>query len=240
MDHHEWERDMELFVEEHGSRKNPSIVLLHGGGLGGRMWEPQVRRLKDKYHCVVPDLPQQGRSAHIAPFSLADAAERVARLIQQCCQGRAHLVGLSLGGAVALTVMLQSPEVVGRVVVSGTSARLGRMLGQLSKWSARLYRYMKPETLVKASIKQFGIPSQYAGIFRDELRHGVSESFVLAYTDSLMQMRLPTSADIPLLVAVGQRETWVAKQSARKIVAAVPHAQGVIAPHAGHVWNLEY
>src|SRR5690625_526833 len=151
---------MNMYVEERGSGNAPSIVSLHGGGLSGRMWEPQLDRLPE-YHCLVPDLPEQGRSARITPFSLDDAAQRVADLIDSRCRdGRAHLVGLSLGGAVALTVLLHTPELVDRLVVSGTAAGFGRVLGAISKASARLYRYLSTDMLIKASIKQFGIPPE--------------------------------------------------------------------------------
>lgn len=231
---------MQLYVNEVGPADAPSIVFLHGGGLSGRMWGPQLDRLSE-YHCIVPDLPEQGRSAHIAPFSLDDAAERVAELIKaRSSRGRAHVVGLSLGGAVALTALRRSPELVERVVVSGTAAGLGRALGAISKASAGLYRLLKEETLVALSIKQFGIPPQHHGMFREDMLLGMKEDFVRNYTDALMAMRLPTETTAAVLVAVGQRETWAAKQAARKLVTTIPGARGVVAPRAGHVWNLEH
>ena len=230
---------MQLYVEETGPQDAHAIVFLHGGGLSGRMWQPQLEALSD-YHCIVPDLPEQGQSANISPFSLDDSARRVANLIQiRCAQQRAHLVGLSLGGVVALTVLNLTPELVDRVVISGTAAGLGRLLGSISKVSARLYRYLDAETLVKLSIQQFGIPPQYQDIFRDDLLKGMTEAFTQHYTDALMAMRLPTGALAPTLVAVGERETWIAKQAARKIAAILPHALAVIAPGVGHVWNLQ-
>ena len=73
---------MQLYVEETGPQDAPGIVFLHGGGLSGRMLQPQVEELSD-YHCIVPDLPEQGRNADIAPFSLDDSAWRVADLIRR-------------------------------------------------------------------------------------------------------------------------------------------------------------
>lgn len=216
-----------------------SIVLLHGGGLSGRMWEPQLAHLPE-YHCVVPDLPEQGRSAHIKPFSLDDAAERVADLIsERCAGGKAHVVGLSLGGAVALTLMRHKPEVVDRVIVSGTAAGFGRTLGAVSKVSAGMYKWFRPDTLVDMSMRQFRIPSEYREMLREDMVIGMEPTFVRNITDALMTMQLPTASNSPLLAAVGERETRPAKQAARKIAAAVPGAQAVIVPEAGHVWNLE-
>lgn len=234
----------DLYVEEHGDRDGPSIVFLHGGGLSGRMWRPQVERLRE-YRCVVPDLPEQGRSAQIKPFTLDDAARRIEELIEERCSvggapARAHLVGLSLGGAVALTVVRRRPELVERVVVSGTAAGLGRFLGAVSKWSAAAYRWFSTETLVKLSMKQFGVPAEYADMFREDLAAGATEALVRHTADALMALRLPDDAEVPVLTAVGSRETWFAKRAARKIAAVVPGALVVEVPGAGHVWNLEH
>lgn len=228
-----------LFVEEFGN-EGPCIVLLHGGGLSGRMWRPQVERLAG-YHCIVPDLPEQGRSAHVAPFDIEDAARRVEELIEERCRvGRAHLVGLSLGGAVALTVARRRPDLLGRVIVSGTAAGIGRMLGLLMKWSAFLYRRLDAERLVKLTVRQLRIPPEYSGMLRQDLAVGATDAFNRHVAEALMTLKLPTANTVPLLVAVGEQETWYAKRAARQIVRVVPQARGVLVPGAGHVWNLQH
>lgn len=230
---------MKLYVEEYGPAGAETIVFLHGGGLSGRMWQPQVERLAE-YHCIVPDLPEQGHSAHVAPFSLDDATERVADVIaERATGGRAHIVGLSLGGAVALTVLRRTPQHVAGVVVSGTTSGFGRTLGAISKGSAGLYRWFREDALVDLSIRQFGIPEEHRDMFREDLIHGMRPDFIRNYTDALMGMSLPTRTKAPLLAAVGGRETWAAKRGARKLVAAVSGARGVLVPGVGHVWNLE-
>lgn len=53
---------MALYLQETGSVTAPTIVFLHGGGGAGWMWQPQVEQLSD-FHCLVPDLPEQGQAA---------------------------------------------------------------------------------------------------------------------------------------------------------------------------------
>ena len=43
----------------------------------------------------------------------------------------------------------------------------------------------------------------------------------------------------PTLIAVGEKETIVAKRAAQKLVRSIPGAHGVLVTGAGHVWNLE-
>ena len=228
-----------LYVAESGPSTGEAIVFLHGGGLGGRMWQPQVDAFPD-YHCIVPDLPEQGRSLHHGPFTLDGAAEDVATIIRELVPcGKAHIVGLSLGGAVALTLLRLVPETVDHVIVSGTAAGLGKVLGTLSKASGLLYRVLPTDTLLHASLKQFHVPPHYHDLVVDDLLQSMNATFTTHFTDALMTMQLPQTTTAPTLVAVGARETFPAKQAARRITRTLRGARMVVVPGVGHLWNLE-
>ena len=107
---------------EHEPDPRPTIVFLHGTVLSGAAWATQIAALGDAFHCLAPDLPGHGTSAD-TPFTIDRAAEDVAELIvREAHDGRAIVVGLSLGGYVAMTVAERWPERVAGLVVSGASA----------------------------------------------------------------------------------------------------------------------
>src|ERR1700676_5643973 len=90
-----------LHVHECGPNSAPTICFLHGGGVSSWMWTPQVEALQDTYHCLLPDLPEHGLSASVRPFTIADAARRVAELIRELAHGgRAHVIGISEGAQI--------------------------------------------------------------------------------------------------------------------------------------------
>lgn len=100
----------------------PTIVLLHGTRLSGASWAPQIAALGEEFHVLAPDLPGHG-SAGGQAFTLAGAADRVADLIRaEAHGGRAILVGLSLGGYVAMDVAARHPELVRGLAISGATA----------------------------------------------------------------------------------------------------------------------
>jgi pimeloyl-ACP methyl ester carboxylesterase len=100
----------------------PTIVLLHGTRLTGASWAAQVEDLGEEFHCLTPDLPGHG-DAEDVPFTVAGAAERVADLIAaEAHGGRAVLVGLSLGGYVAMDVAARWPDRVTGLAISGATA----------------------------------------------------------------------------------------------------------------------
>ncbi|HET7472377.1 MAG TPA: alpha/beta fold hydrolase [Candidatus Limnocylindrales bacterium] len=104
------------------SDDRPTIVFLHGTRLTGASWAPQLAELGGEFHCLTPDLPGHGTAAD-EPFTLAGAGERIAGLIAgEAHGGRAILVGLSLGGYVAMDVAARWPERVRGLVVSGATA----------------------------------------------------------------------------------------------------------------------
>jgi pimeloyl-ACP methyl ester carboxylesterase len=100
----------------------PTIVFLHGTRLTGAQWAVQVAALSDEYRCLTPDLPGHGSVAQ-ETFTVDGAAERVAELIDRhVTGGRVILVGLSLGGYVAMAVAARWPERVAGLAISGATA----------------------------------------------------------------------------------------------------------------------
>ncbi len=225
------------YIKTAGDSQNPALVFLHGGGLSSREWEPQFAALSDSFYCLAPDLPEQGQSADTKPFTLADTASRVISLIESLPAQKANVIGLSLGGAVALEVARMAPEKVDHLIVSGTAAGLGKWLGKITIASAGMYRWFSQERLLKMAYQQFNIPEQYRDSLRDDLLRGFDVDFTRHFTEALMQVQLPEQAK--MLVMVGERETVVAKGDARKMVQRIRGAQGIVVPRVGHVWNLE-
>jgi pimeloyl-ACP methyl ester carboxylesterase len=87
----------------------------------GAQWAPQVGALSPEFICLAPDLPGHGTAADV-PFTLAGAADSVAATIDRDADGRTLLVGLSLGGYVAMDVAARWPERVSGLVLAGATA----------------------------------------------------------------------------------------------------------------------
>jgi pimeloyl-ACP methyl ester carboxylesterase len=100
----------------------PTIVFLHGTALTGAAWSSQLAVFGATFHCLAPDLPGHG-TARGVPFVLDDAARGIADLIEREAHGgRAILVGLSLGGYVAMTVAARWPDRVAGLAIAGATA----------------------------------------------------------------------------------------------------------------------
>ena len=225
------------YVKTAGDKQHPALVFLHGGGLSSREWEPQFETLSGAFYCLAPDLPEQGMSTSIKPFTLEDSARRVLALFADLPGKRANVIGLSLGGSVALEIARTAPDMVDHLIVSGTSAGLSGWLGKLTIASAGMYRFFSQKQLLSMAYKQFNIPERYREGLREDLIKGFDVDFTRHFTEAMMHLKLPEQAKA--LVLVGEKETVVAKGDARRLATRIKGAQGRIVPGVGHVWNLE-
>ncbi|KAK7413600.1 hypothetical protein QQX98_007535 [Neonectria punicea] len=111
----------DLFFSPHNPSSHKTVVLLHGLFCSHLEWGHVVPHLEG-YHLIVPDLPQHSRSKAIRPFSLGLAADKVASLIKRYAHGgTAHVVGLSLGGFVAMDLIRRHATLVDSAFVAGAA-----------------------------------------------------------------------------------------------------------------------
>jgi pimeloyl-ACP methyl ester carboxylesterase len=81
------------------------VMLVHGFGEDGNVWDKQVEYLKSKYHLLVPDLPGSGRSEMIDDMSMEGMAEVLHTIIHEENIDRCTVIGHSMGGYITLALV---------------------------------------------------------------------------------------------------------------------------------------
>jgi 3-oxoadipate enol-lactonase len=100
-----------------------TVVLLCGIGAKRQAWYKQLPVLGEKFRTIAVDYRDVGDSDETPePYSIGDVAEDVYALTQSLGIPRVHLVGISMGGFVALELALRYPELVDKLVLGVTSA----------------------------------------------------------------------------------------------------------------------
>jgi pimeloyl-ACP methyl ester carboxylesterase len=244
----------QLYVQERGPASAPTIVFLHGGGVGGWMWQPQLDSLQD-YHCLVPDLPEHGKSMAVKPLTIRGAAELIAELIRTRAHGgRAHIVGLSLGAQVGVALLGLAPGLVNYAMINSALVRPIPGASLLTPGLVGIsYRMSVPpfknnDWWIRLNMKySAGIPGQYFPQFKEVFQNMTEDSFVHQMVEN-QGFRIPAGLErvtSPVLLVVGQKEYKAMHQSARDLAAAIPGARGylVVAPAGsrlaeGHNWSM--
>jgi len=245
---------MSLYVQESGPADAPTIVFLHGGGGAGWMWQPQVDGLGE-FHCLVPDLPEHGRSVDVKPFAIAESAVLIAELIRKRAHGgRAHVVGLSEGAQITVALLAGAPELVDHAIVSSALVRPIRGAGivgpGLIRWSFRLSvaPLRNIEWWTRLNMKRAaGVPDEYYPQFRQTFQELTESGFTNAIIEN-QRFRVPQGLDrvlTPTLIVVGRHEYDSMRASASDLAAAIPGSRACEVAHARkmslaeeHNWNL--
>ncbi|TLS50207.1 alpha/beta hydrolase [Paenibacillus antri] len=217
----------------YGNPNGQLLLFLHGGGVGGWMWERQVRHFSD-CDCVVPELVTGDET-----FSIDSSARRWLRFIEAHAQGkRVIVVGFSLGAQVLVAMLgLQSRSqrihdaminsaLVGGVPFAGAAIRSMKLAMPLVKrrWFAKL----------QAKSMYIG-DVDFERYYRDTVQMSWT-TFAEVMTEN-MSFTIPegySEAETNVLVTVGAREKNVMKRSMNELLASRPNSVGIVIPDVGH------
>ena len=242
-----------LYTSVYGDPTLPTIIFLHGGGGGGWMWQPQVDALKEKYHLLVPDLPEHGRSAAIKPFTISGSVNLIAELIhEQAIGGKAHVVGLSEGAQITIALLAAAPKLIDHAIISSALVRPMAGMGWfgVGTWAA-MYRSIEPlnkySWWARLNMRSNGIPGQYLQETLETYKILTAEAFAHIIVEN-QKFRLPAGLEkvaAPTLVVAGRREYKVMHESVRDVAAAIPGAKACLVHHTRklslseeHNWNM--
>lgn len=110
----------QLYYQEDG--KGQDIVLLHCLPMDHYIWSKQIFFLSAFAHTVALDFPGLGQSSKIGKHCTIDTlANDVNELFREEGIENATMVGLSIGGCVALSFCINYPNKVSRLILSGTT-----------------------------------------------------------------------------------------------------------------------
>lgn len=121
-----------------------SILLLHGGSLNQGMWAQQIEALNTKFDVHAIDLPGHGQNIN-KPFTLESAIDEVHKYITNRIEGSTTVVGLSLGGYVAIAYAYKHPENVSKLILSGCCIQYFGFIGFLAKMNTILLKIISKE-----------------------------------------------------------------------------------------------
>ena len=234
---------MSLYVQCRGS--GPDLVLIHGWGLHGGIWDALLPALEGRYRVSCVDLPGHGRSEWQGQQTLDDWVAAVLATVPD----RAVWLGWSLGGLVATRAALQAPGRVDALVTVASTPCFVRRPGWQSAMLPELLETFSAEleqdyagTLGRFLALQVRGSEQasavLAGLRNILLAHGEPDAQALAtglailrdtdLRDAMQDLRMR------LLMIMGERDTLVPVNAGKQTLALCGNAQLAVIDGAGH------
>jgi len=223
-----------------GDPEAPTVVLMHGVATTSWMWRRLASDLAGDLHVVSVDLPGHGASAQTPWASMADTSVRVAQVVRRVAQAESvHLVGLSLGGYVALNMAAEQSVMVASATASGVNVlsfphpRLMRAAGRV------MSPFMSTGVMLRANARALGVPAEDFDEYAAAARSMARGTFI-AVGGELMAYSLPASAagaTCRVLALAGGAEQPLILRSLPRIAAAFPNGVARVAPGVGHAWS---
>lgn len=233
----------QLHVTVEGSGR--PVVLLHGGFMDSTMWDAQSAVLAKKFKVIRFDLRGFGRSPK--PKEPYLPTDDIAALLDHLKVRRAAVVGISMGGGIAIDFALEHPDRVGCLVLAEPGMRgyqwseevMGTMNAVMTAAKERgrdaaIEEFLSRPVFASAKDK----PAAYAAIRAQLVRNFSLEDNQMLAVRPLAVDRLP-EIKIPTLVLVAERGGPDARAIAVKIKNEVPGAKLETLAGSGHMMNFE-
>lgn len=216
------------------------IVFVHGAAWTRNMWMPQMDALSNAFRVIAVDLPGHGARCN-QPFQLASAVQTVLDSLKHEANTCALIVGLSLGGYVAMACAHASPQQVAGLVLSGCGIDYRGIVGILSQLDSALATTLFSEGRL-TRIQEKSLRRMFPeALIEPQLKAGFSwKAMPRAYREIASHNFPALLHTFPgrVLIMNGEHDTPNRKGEAR-LLRAVPDTELYIIKDANHLCNLE-
>lgn len=251
--------EREVYYELHGS--GPPLVLVMGLGVDHRAWVPLLP-LFAGFTTLIFDNAGVGATRDREtglppepPYSVPRFADDLAGLLRHLELGSAHVVGVSMGGAIAMELAWRAPELLRSLTLVATWQRTDGWLRRIFAFRERLLADLGAEALL-SYVSLWAWASPYwedEGIAVTSTEQLISQTDTQAWDEGeaeryLGHLRAAIEHDCeerlsritaPTLVVVGDEDVLTPVRFARALAARIPGARLEIVPAQGHAFSVE-
>ena len=243
------EPGLTIHYQDTNKNGSPVVLLLHGLGATCESWQLQAPALANAgYRVIAPDMRGFGKSTfpggRISPKIMAGD---ISRLLELLSLEEVHLVGISLGGTVALELVLANPELVKSLVITNSFAKLRPRKPSL--WVFYIIRLFLVHLIGIETQAEFVadrlFPDPEDSVLRTAYKEQVCQSHPKAYRSTMRSLAsFDLSAEAinircPTLVITAQQDTVVPPANQTDLAKLIPEADQLFIKDAGHAVTVE-
>jgi pimeloyl-ACP methyl ester carboxylesterase len=221
------------------------IIFLHGIATCHMEFSRTTPFLSKDYDLILVDLPGHSGSRDILPFTLDNTINALSHLVStKVAGGRAHIVGMSLGGLVALEFARRCPELVLSLFCTGCAPLSG-----YRKWFISRPRLMGGIEILSGKLTTEWLFWSYIGVepfpeLREEMRRNHSMELLSSGYRACTEVTMERVAEIRgvriAIVAGGKKDDVEQTREAGKVLAKTnPECKAFVVRDAVHLWDLQ-
>jgi len=228
----------------------PLVVFLHGIGGNRTNWHDQLPAFGGHFHAVAWDARGYGDSDdYDGPLDFGDFAIDLARVVAHFGAQRAHLVGLSMGGVIAIDFATRYPDRVATLTLCDSMPGFGH----LTEAQRREFIRLRQQPLLAGKEPRDIAPIVARTLLGKSPRPGAFERLVASMTALHKESYIKTitgsvnyarplqieSITAPVMVLVGNEDTLTPPETSRELARRISGARIAIIEGAGHLSNIE-
>ncbi len=182
--------DIKLFYTEAG--QGEPLILLHGNGDSGGYFQKQLPAFAPYYHVYAVDTRGHGKTPRgQAPFTIRQFAEDLLAFMDGHGLEKAHLLGFSDGGNIAMVFALRYPERVSSLILNGANLcaeGVKRSTQFLIETGYRIARkFASKSEKAKKNAELLGLMVNEPNVTAEELAHITARTLVIAGTRDMIR-----------------------------------------------------
>ncbi|MDQ0218646.1 alpha/beta fold hydrolase [Peribacillus cavernae] len=216
------------------------IVFLHSLGAKSELWDQQVEYFQDNYKVITIDARGHGKTDSCIPFKVEDCAYDVKAILDYLDIDKAHIVGISMGGHMALELYQMVPERIKSITLSNTFAKIPDHIRE-EKMNARL-KLLEQDNFVqewaRISVHEgadYQLIDHTIGLYgcsKEDYKSAWIEINHVDFSDML------NTVDLPVLVMTGDKDYIAPVKLAQFLQENIKKSRLDLISNAGHLANL--
>jgi 3-oxoadipate enol-lactonase len=240
----------EIKISYHENGMGFPLVFIHGFPLSKDIWRPQWEGLADATRSIAPDLRGFGDSqSPSGTYTMELLAKEIASFMDGVNVIAPILIGLSMGGYIAMTFCRRYARWLSGLVLTATRAHADTEAGKADrdnmitianeKGAKAIADIMLPKLLAPKTLSENQPLTQ-------EVRNIIEKASVNGIVGTLNGMKeredsmeFLKTLDLPTLIIHGTEDQLFPVSEAEAMAKAIPNAELKVIPHAGHLVNLE-
>lgn len=238
--------EVRLHIRQEGS--GPVALFIHGFPLDSTMWIQQLRALSGIRRCIAVDLRGFGRSSPVTgdPLTMEVLAQDLAGVLDLVSEERADIVGLSMGGYVALAFAELFPDRLRSLALIDTKSGADSAEGKAGRDAMAEMLVTDGRAALAAAMQGALLGPEATVDARARLRTMIEGCPYETIVGALRGMRdrpdrtgVLANIGVPTAVIVGEQDTLIPPAEAEAMAGHLSDATLAVVPGAGHLSPIE-